>query len=495
MVRAHISRQLSVRMTLLLDDVDVLETSGDPGTTEVLGIEHDSRRVAPGDLFCCLPGGSVDGHDFAGDAVERGAAALLCEHPVVVPLVRPVLQVRVAEGAGRPSMARAAAAFYGHPSDALLTAGVTGTSGKTTVVHLLGAVLEHAGHPATVVGTMTGARTTPEATDLQRLFAEVRDAHLGETGPRPAVAMEVSSHALVQSRVEGIRFDVAVFTNLSHEHLDFHGTMDAYFAAKATLFDPARAAAAVVNVDDEWGSRLASRVEVPTVAVRASELRDVRLDALGSRFVWRGRTVTIGLTGFVNVRNAQLAAEAAVALGVAPGAVAAGLEAAGPVPGRMEVLPTGDLGFTVLVDYAHKPGALEAALRDARRLAARGGRVVVVFGCGGDRDPSKRPRMGAVADQLADVVVITSDNPRSEDPLAVIADVRSGMSGPATVEPDRRSAIRLALREASQGDVVLVEGKGHETTQVFADRAEPFDDRAVVAEELSSITRAAPRRH
>lgn len=494
MVRAHTSRQLSVRMTLLLDDIDVLETSGDPGTTEVLGIEHDSRRVEPGDFFCCLPGGSADGHDFAGEAVARGAVALLAERPVAVRLTRPVVQVRVAEGAGRASMAHLAAAFYGHPSRSLLTAGVTGTSGKTTVVHLLGCVLGHAGHPATVVGTMTGARTTPESTDLQQLLAEVRDAHLGDAGPRAAVAMEVSSHALVQSRVEGIRFDVAVFTNLSHEHLDFHGTMDAYFAAKARLFDPERAAAAVVNLDDEWGGRLASRISVPTVGVRASELRDVRLDANGSSFVWRDQDVRLRLAGLVNVRNAQLAAEAAVALGVAPDAAAAGLAAADPVPGRMEIVPTGGLGFSVLVDYAHKPGALEAALRDARRLAAPRGRVLVVFGCGGDRDPSKRPRMGAVAEQLADMVVVTSDNPRSEDPLAVIGQVRSGMSRSAAVEPDRRAAIALALRSASRGDVVLVAGKGHETTQVFAGRSEPFDDRAVVAKELASIERATTRR-
>jgi len=491
MVRAHVPRQLSVRMSLLLDDIDVLETSGDPDSVEVLGIEHDSRAVKPGDLFCCLPGHTTDGHEHAAEAVERGAVGLVCERPVVVP--SPVVQVRVAAGGARPAMARLAGTLFGHPSRSLLTAGVTGTNGKTTVVHLLGAVLAHAGHPSTVVGTLTGSRTTPEATELQRLLAQVRDRH--PDGPRPAVAIEVSSHALVQSRVEGICFDVAVFTNLSHEHLDFHGTMENYFAAKAALFEPARAAAAVVNADDAWGRRLLSTPKVPTVAVRADELTRIVLEVGRSSFVWRGHEVILALSGMVNVRNAQLAAEAAVVLGVPVALAAAGLGRAGPVPGRLEAVPASGLGFDVLVDYAHTPAALEAALEETRRLAdARGGRAIVVFGCGGDRDPSKRPVMGSVAARLADLSVVTSDNPRREDPDAIIADVLAGVpAGHAEIEPDRRAAIALALAAAAPGDVVLVAGKGHETAQVLGDRTVPFDDRAVVAEELAALGRPAAR--
>ncbi len=492
MVRGSAPRQPSVRMTLLLDDIDLLDTSGTPGDVDVTGVEHDSRLVTPGTLFCCLVGRQTDGHEHAPEAVERGAVGLLCERDVG-PLPREVVRLRVPPGGGRPAMARLAAAFYGHPAASLVTAGITGTNGKTTVAHLLGAVLEHAGHPTTVIGTLTGTRTTPEATELQRTFAAVRDAH--PAGPRPAVAMEVSSHALAQARVDTVRFDVAVFTNLSHDHLDFHGSMEAYFDAKALLFEPERARAAVVDADDPWGRRLLERTSVPAVAVTRAAIRAVALDVGRSRFTWRGEQVTVPLTGLVNVANAQLAAEAAVVLGVAPRVVAEGLSAAGPVPGRMQVVDTADLGFTVLVDYAHTPTALEAVLTEARRVArGGGGRTVVVFGCGGDRDPLKRPLMGAVAARLADVVVVTSDNPRHEDPGSIIDEVLRGVAPPARplVEPDRRNAIHAAVRCARPGDVVVVAGKGHETVQVVGDRRLPFDDRAVVAEAVAS--RAVGRR-
>jgi UDP-N-acetylmuramoyl-L-alanyl-D-glutamate--2,6-diaminopimelate ligase len=480
-------------MTLLLDDIEVLATSGDPGHVDVTGVEHDSRRVRPGTLFCCLVGEQADGHDHVREAVERGAVGIVAERDVG-PLPRDVVEVRIAPGTARATMARLAAAFYGYPAASLLMVGVTGTNGKTTVTHLLGTVLEHAGHPTTVIGTLTGSMTTPESTDLQRAFASARDASEGRarrdatTDARPAVVMEVSSHALVQSRVDTVRFDVAVFTNLSHDHLDFHGSMEAYFEAKAMLFAPERTKAAVVNVDGSWGRRIVERARVPAVAVSSTGVRDVRLDVGRSTFTWRGEEVSIALSGLVNVSNAHLAAEAAVVLGVPPAVVAEGLSSAQPVPGRMQVIEAGDLGFWVIVDYAHTPAALETVLAEARRVAARaGGRTIVVFGCGGDRDAMKRPAMGAAATEGADVVVVTSDNPRHEDPGRIIEEVLRGVAPQAKplVEPDRRRAIELAIGAARPGDVVVVAGKGHETVQVVGDRRLRFDDRAVVAETLS----------
>ncbi|HTX62235.1 MAG TPA: UDP-N-acetylmuramoyl-L-alanyl-D-glutamate--2,6-diaminopimelate ligase [Acidimicrobiales bacterium] len=477
-------------MTLLFDDIDVLETSGDPDAVDVTGVEHDSRRVAPGDLFCCLVGHETDGHDHVQEAVARGAVGLVVEHGIG-PIRPEVARIRVAPGSGRSVMAHVAAAFYGSPAAGLVMAGVTGTNGKTTVAHLLGAVLEHAGHPTTVIGTLTGARTTPESIDLQRMFAEARDTHPRE--PRPAVAMEVSSHALVQARVDAVRFDVAVFTNLSHDHLDFHESMEAYFEAKAMLFDPERAVAAVVGTDDPWGQRLFERVRIPAVPVNRTGVRDVELGIGVSSFRWRGEHVIAPVTGLLNVTNVLLAAEAAVVLGIAPAVVAEGLSAARPVAGRLEAVDTGTLGFSVLVDYAHTPAALQAVLAEGRRVAAaRGARTIVVFGCGGDRDASKRPLMGAIAAGSADVVVVTSDNPRHEDADDIIRQVLGGIerddvSSQLVVEPDRRRAIHAAIERARPGDVVLVAGKGHETVQEVGDQRFPFDDRVVVAEVLASV--------
>jgi UDP-N-acetylmuramoyl-L-alanyl-D-glutamate--2,6-diaminopimelate ligase len=495
MVRAGSLWQLPVRMNILLDEIDVLETSGDPAAVEVSGIEHDSRRVVPGALFCCLVGHETDGHDHAAEAVERGAVGLVCERALPEPVPSAVVQARVPPGRGRPAMARLAAAFWGHPSESLLTAGVTGTNGKTTVTHVLGAILTHAGHPTTVIGTLSGARTTPEAPELQRILAEVRDGN--PPHPRPAVAMEVSSHALVQSRVDGVHFDVAAFTNLSHDHLDFHGSMEEYFAAKASMFEPGRAAQAVIDVDDPWGARLFDRVRIDAVPVRLADVTDLRLEVGRSQFRWRDIPVTTPLTGLVNVRNAQLAAETAVALGVSPEVVAAGLATVVPVPGRLErVTPVAPHGpaAEVLVDYAHTPAALEAVLDEARRLAAPGsGRTIVVFGCGGDRDPFKRPVMGTVAARKADLVVVTSDNPRSEDPDSIIAAVVAGAPAPAApvVEPDRRAAIVRAVAAARPGDVVVVAGKGHETYQEAGGHRVPFDDRVVAAAAHATAAAAA----
>jgi UDP-N-acetylmuramoyl-L-alanyl-D-glutamate--2,6-diaminopimelate ligase len=475
-------------MNLLFDDIEVIETVGDPSAVDIAGIAHDSRRVVPGDLFCCVPGQLSDGHVFAAQAVERGAVGLLCEHIIPELLGRDVVQTRIAQGTMRPVMARLAAAFYGFPARELFMIGVTGTNGKTTVTHVLGALLDAAGYPTNVMGTLSGARTTPEATEVQRMLARVRD-HQKSDRRKHAVAMEVSSHALVQSRVEGVHFDVAVFTNLSHDHLDYHGTMEEYFAAKSLLFNADHALSAVVNADDPWGQRLLTQTRIPTVAVHHSDASELVLRAGHTEFTWRGHRVTTPLTGAINVDNVLLAAEAAVALGLDPAVVAGALAAVTPVPGRLQVIAApGTVAdpdappFTVLVDYAHTPAGLETVLHEARRLVEPGGRLISVFGCGGNRDRAKRPMMGQVAASLSDVAYLTSDNPRDEDPLAIIDEVRSGpIDGPddrasLVVEVDRHLAIRRALDGAGAGDVVIIAGKGHETYQEIGGERLPFDD-------------------
>lgn len=377
-------------------------------------------------------------------------------------------------------MAPLAAAFHGHPSRRLSVVGVTGTNGKTTVTHLLASILRAAGRPVEVIGTLSGARTTPEAPVLQAQLAAVAD------GGGDTVAMEVSSHALDQHRVDATWFAVAVFTNLSRDHLDYHRTMERYFEAKARLFRAGRTRVAAIDVDDEHGRRLARIAEDEGITVRpvtqrlvdGYELRDGR-----EVFSWRGRPVRLPLVGSHNVSNALAAAVAAEALGIGPAEVASGLSSAPAVAGRFERVDAGQ-PFTVAIDYAHTPAALEQTLVAARQIAhPAGGRVGVVFGCGGDRDRSKRPAMGAVAAGLADLVLVTSDNPRWEDPLEIIDDVCSGTPG-LEVEADRRAAIARALDWARAGDVVVVAGKGHEAVQEVRGAIVPFDDRSVVTAEL-----------
>ncbi len=499
-------------MNLLFDDIEVIESVGDPSTVEVGGITHDSRRVVPGDLFCCVPGQVSDGHVHAAEAIERGAVGLLCERFVPDLLEHDVVQTRIAPGTMRPVMARLAAAFYGYPARDLLMIGVTGTNGKTTVTQLLGDLLSATGRPTNVMGTLSGARTTPEATEIQRVLAGVRDRQRSD-GARHAVAMEVSSHALVQSRVEGIHFDVGVFTNLSHDHLDYHGTMEAYFEAKAMLFTPSRALRGVVNADDPWGRRLLERSRIPTVAVSHGDATDIVLRAGHTEFTWRGQRIATPLTGAVNVDNALLAAEAALALEelqLGPEEIAQAMGNLSPVPGRLQILAApappsapggrrrgGDAGgaaeerpsFTVLVDYAHTPAGLEVVLGEARTLAP-GGRVLSVFGCGGNRDRAKRPVMGRVAARLSDLAFVTSDNPRDEDPRAIVEEVLGGIPGGrdnprVVVELDRAVAIRRVLDAARPGDVVVVAGKGHETYQEIAGKRVPFDDAVEARRALS----------
>ncbi|MGQ0520593.1 MAG: UDP-N-acetylmuramoyl-L-alanyl-D-glutamate--2,6-diaminopimelate ligase [Actinomycetota bacterium] len=458
-----------MRLDRLLGDVQVLERRGDTGPVVVDAVAYDSRRVAPRALFCCVPGAATDGHDHAAGAVAAGASALLCER--ILPLGVP--QVRVAST--RRALGPVSAAFFGHPSARLAVAGVTGTNGKTTVTHLLAAVLRASGRPTGVIGTLDGPRTTPEAPDLQAALAR----HLEEGAE--AVALEVSSDALAQHRVDGTRFAVVAFTNLSQEHLNTHGDMESYFRAKASLFDPARAPVGVVNADDAWGRRLLEEAGgLALVPYSLADAAGLATGPWGARFRWEGEAVELPLGGRFNASNAVCAATMARVLGVPAAAVATGLSSFPGIPGRYERIDAGQ-PYAVLVDYAHTPAALEELLAAAREEAGDGGRVLVVFGCGGERDRGKRPLMGGVAARLADVVVLTSDNPRGEDPAAILDDVRAGAGGARAlvVEPDRRTAIGLAAAEARPGDVVVVAGKGHEKGQTAGGRTEPFDDRAV----------------
>lgn len=449
----------------VLEGVDVLELRGDPATS-IGTVSHDSRAVTPQALFCCVPGTVSDGHEFAARAVDGGASALLCEHFVDVA----VPQARVAINGVRPSMARAAANFWGHPASALDMVGVTGTNGKTTVVHLVRSILEAAGRSTGLVGTLQGLRTTPESPELQAILAQF------VAEGRSAAALEVSSHALTQHRVDDIVFDVAAFTNLSRDHLDHHVTMEAYFEAKSSLFAVGRCRHAVVWTESEWGARLAESVGHRLVPVDRSEATDLVMTTEGTTFRWRGRTVRLPLAGLFNVDNALVAAAVASTLEVADETIVDGLSSVPLVPGRMEVVGA-SLPVSGVVDYAHTPDGLAEALRAVRQMTA-GGRVVCVFGCGGDRDSGKRPQMGRVAAEMADVVVVTSDNPRSEDPATIIADIVAGMASTVPrVEQDRSRAIELAVSLAGPGDVVLVAGKGHETTQTIGTDVVAFDDR------------------
>jgi UDP-N-acetylmuramoyl-L-alanyl-D-glutamate--2,6-diaminopimelate ligase len=442
------------RLIAALAPTDVVR--GD--AAEIRELAYDAREVPRDALFFCVPGASADGHDFAPEAVRRGAAALVVEHPLDVDVPQLVVP------SVRAAMPIAAAAFFGDPTAELPVAAVTGTNGKTTTAYLLWSILEAAGERPgllTNIERRVGREVrevglnTPESIDLQRLFREMLDA-----GNRACV-MEATSMASVKGRLDGTRFAVLVFTNLTQDHLDFHGTMDEYFEAKRRLFGQARRA--VVNVGDEYGARLAS--EIPDAIPFHPD------DALAG--------IHLRLRGRFNVENALAAAAAARALGVGEEEIKAGLESVESVPGRFEDVDEGQ-PFTVLVDYAHTPGALETALEAARALAR--GRVLCVFGAGGDRDRAKRPLMGQVVTEVADLALVTSDNPRSEDPAAIAAEVVDGLD--LEVELDRRRAIERMLEAARDGDVVVIAGKGHEQGQEIAGRKLPFDDREVAREVL-----------
>ncbi len=435
----------------------------------------DSRRVTPGSLFVCVAGARHDGHDFAPEAVAQGAVALLVERPLDVDVPQ------IVTPDSRMAVGHLASVVLGTPSRHMTVVGFTGTNGKTTSVHMLERVLERGGISTGVIGTLTGERTTPEATVLQeRLATMVADG-------RQAVAMEVSSHSLDQRRVDGTWFSVAVFTNLSVDHLDYHGDLESYYQAKASLFTSDRVGEAVVNVDSPEGRRLSDSIEIPVTESSIRDAEGLELSIDGATFRWRDQPVRLALAGRFNVANALGVAEAASLAGLDDSTVAAGLSAVPGVPGRFELVDRGQ-PFAVVVDYAHTPDGLQKVLTAARELTA--GRLICVFGCGGDRDTAKRPMMGSVASESADVVVVTSDNPRSEDPDAIVAAIVAGAGGGAaiTVEPDRRRAIEQALSGAREGDTVVIAGKGHETTQTIGPDVLPFDDRLVATELLEQAS-------
>ena len=487
------------------------ELRGD-GSVEIRDLAYDSRRVGEGTLFFCFPGERTDGHDFAPAAVEAGAAALVVERPLELGV--PQAQVEDA----RAAMAPIAAAFNGDPTSELGVVGITGTNGKTTTAFLVRHLLESAGHRCGLLGTVQQVvggqieeveRTTPEAIDLQRTFDRML-----ESGDEYC-AMEVSSHALVLHRADAIHFAAKVFTNLSQDHLDFHADMEDYFEAKRLLFSSEGGApiveleggVSVLNVDDAYGRRLAEDLECGaggecvsySAAGAEADLsaRDVSFDASGSRFGCATPAgeieVRIPLPGDFNVANALAALGVAHALGLDLSAAAAALASAEQVPGRFESIDEGQ-PFAVVVDYAHTPDSLDNVLQAARRVTD--GRLISVFGCGGDRDREKRPLMGRAAAELSDLAVVTSDNPRSEDPAAIIEQIGAGIDDDApaevVVEQDRRAAIAIALGRAGEGDTVVIAGKGHEQGQEFENgRKIPFDDRDVAREELRKLTKAA----
>jgi UDP-N-acetylmuramoyl-L-alanyl-D-glutamate--2,6-diaminopimelate ligase len=470
------------RLSAALAPIDVV--GGAP--TEVRDLAYDARAVEPGALFFCVPGERADGHDFAADAIERGAVALVVERPLELA----VPQVVVADA--RRAMGPAAVTFYEDPTRELQIAGVTGTNGKTTTVFILYAILAAAGLRPGLLGTIESRvggerrpaiRTTPEAIDLQRTFREMVDAE------DRSCAMEATSHGSELGRLDGVRFSALAFTNLTQDHLDFHETMERYFDAKRRLFVERRPPAAV-NVGDAYGRRLADDLRAsrhePLVTFGFAADADVRPEALelsaaGATLRAAGIALTTRLRGRFNVENVLAAVAVSRLLELPDEAVAAGVEHIRGVPGRLEPVDEGQ-PFTVLVDYSHKPDALENVLRTARELTER--RLICVFGCGGDRDRGKRPLMGRIASVLADVAIVTSDNPRTEDPDAIIGEILEGVSGPVEVEPDRRVAIARAIELAEDGDVLVIAGKGHETYQEINGEKRPFDDREVAREAL-----------
>lgn len=462
---------------------------------EVAGLDYDSRRVQPGYLFFAFPGSRVDGRSFARDAAERGAIAVLSELPAPEDFCRPWIQVEH----GRQALALAARNFYQNPDERVVLIGITGTNGKTTTSYLVDSVLRAAGKTTALIGTieyhlagrvLPAANTTPESLDLHRILAE-----LEKLGGSHAT-MEVSSHALALGRVYGNRFHTAIFSNLTRDHLDFHRTMDDYFAAKQMLFTGAGAAPppfAVVNRDDEYGRKLALSRETQVIwyglgsdaNLRArhisSGFQGIRFEAQygGVRF-----PVVSPLLGRINVYNALAACGAGLTLGLSPEIISRGISECLAVPGRFERVDEGQ-PFVVAVDYAHTDDALRNTIAVARGLSPK--RVITLFGCGGDRDRMKRPLMGQAAAELSDCVILTSDNPRSEDPLAIMNDALVGIrrtDTPHIVEPDRKTAITRAIKEAGPGDIVILAGKGHEPYQILKDRTIHFDDREVAREVL-----------
>jgi UDP-N-acetylmuramoyl-L-alanyl-D-glutamate--2,6-diaminopimelate ligase len=471
------------RVIAALAPVDVLGRA----PVEIADLAYDARDATAGSLFFCVPGSRADGHDFAAEAVANGAAALVVERPLELEM--PQLVVEDA----RRAMGVAADEFFERPTEELELAGVTGTNGKTTTAFLLYSILAAGGRRPGLLGTIESRvggerrpalRTTPEAIDLQRSFREMLD------GGDRSCALEATSHGSELGRLDRVRFSALVFTNLTQDHLDFHGTIERYFDAKRRLFTEEHPPAAV-NVGDPYGRRLAEELQGHDQLVTFgfaddAELRPEGLDLgpRGARFTAGGLELETRLRGRFNVENVLGAVAAARLLRIEDDAIARGVRELRGVPGRFEAVDEGQ-PFAVLVDYAHTPDSLENVLRTARDLAQN--RLICVFGCGGDRDRGKRPLMGRIASELADLAIVTSDNPRSEEPDAIIGEIVAGAAGEIEVEPDRREAIARAIDAAQEGDVVVIAGKGHEQGQQFADRTVPFDDRDVAREALRRL--------
>lgn len=444
-------------------------------SVEVDRVEIDSRLCEFPTLFFALTGTMTDGAKFVAHAVDHGAVAIVAAHAIKAPVPVVVMSESRIHGA----LTHASATLSAHPEVGIDLVGVTGTNGKTSVTTLVAELARALQWNGAAIGTLTNERTTPAPPELYRTLARVR-TDFDPQRTTSVVALEVSSHALEQHRVEGTRFSVVAFTNLSHDHLDYHHTMEAYFAAKSRLFQSDYASRAVVWVDDPYGAQLAASTSLFVERVSRSDASDVASTLGGTVFFWRGHLVNTTLIGDYNIDNALVAMTIVAQLGADDAAVASAMADVGAVPGRFEVVHHGE--FTVVVDYAHTPQGLERLLRSVRSLCA--GRVVTVFGCGGERDITKRPVMGRVASELSDVTIVTSDNPRHESPDAIIDAIVAGTVLGADVvrEVDRRAAIARALDTARTGDVVVVAGKGHETTQTFAESVVAFDDREVVRE-------------
>jgi len=486
---------VSKKLANILDEIKVLASSGDI-KVEIHGMTMDSRQVQSGDLYACVPGANVDGHDFAAQVIEKGAAALLVER--LLPFEVPQIQVEHV----RDVLGKIAANLYDHPSSKLEMVGVTGTNGKTTITYLVEQIMKRQGKKVGLIGTLgarvagrkiPGSRTTPEAIDLQKLLATMvgEDADLA--------VMEVSSHALDLGRVQGCEFDAGIFTNLTQDHLDYHKTMEGYLQAKARLFKelkgPKQPKIGIINGDDPAAKTLCEVSAAPTITygVRAKELdyraENIQLSAHGIqmtvRFQGKLQEVHYSTPGMFSVYNALAAFTWAIERGCDPQLAADALAEVQGVPGRFESVRKGQ-PFPVIVDYAHTPDGLENVLKTAREFTQ--GQLITVFGCGGDRDKGKRPKMGEISARLSDFVIVTSDNPRTEEPEQIIKDILVGISGVEyTVMVNRREAIMAACRIAKPGDTVLIAGKGHEDYQIIGKETFPFDDREVAKEALRGL--------
>lgn len=476
----------------IISDIHNVNIKGDV-SLDISGIAYDSRQVSKGYVFVCIKGYNTDGHDYINDAIDRGASAVVIEKDTIVP--EGITLIKVDDT--RYALAIMSGAFFGYPSKKIKLIGVTGTNGKTTTTYLIKSILESGGYNTALLGTISNiigeraveaSRTTPESYDLQHMFKEMADLKTDYC------IMEVSSHSLELKRVAGCTFNVGIYTNLTRDHLDFHGTFENYLKAKMKLFDMSKTAA--INIDDKYSGWIMEDIQIPAISYSVdqdSHVRavDVEITSMGSRFnlIYKDRNVSVmlPLPGRFNVYNALAAASACLLEGISLEYVKKGLEMCGGIPGRSEVIDSGR-GYTVIIDYAHTPDGLENILNTVREYVK--GRIITVFGCGGDRDKTKRPIMGETAGTLSDICIVTSDNPRSENPMAIIEDILPGIdksNSSYRVIEDRMEAIKTGIHMAQEGDVVVIAGKGHETYQVLKDRTIHFDEREIVNDILKTM--------